>query len=508
VNQLGGVFVNGRPLPDMVRQRIIQLAHSGVRPCDISRQLKVSHGCVSKILSRFYETGSIRPGVIGGSKPKVATPHVIEAIAGYKKQNPTMFAWEIRERLITDGVCDQESVPSVSSINRIVRNKAAETTRLFNSCPGIRQTTQQDITREFTALKRKRATGGDELGNSCDGVNVKRQRNNTQLESDHMNATATTNLQSTETEGARGSMLGFVQQKVQGENPSQIDGSRSSTWSGSTSTVTPQFYREEVSHLRRTSPLHSLSPTGNYEERNPLQAFNQREIPSNKHENVALTQKLEPVKQISPRVSSSPDPKIGFHQYGLEQTLIDSELHRVATNTMLLPEHTPFPGFPLSNVQQTEAVPVTSPQCNITVPKEESDTNNYQLLGCESFENMKISNNNVESSFNAYLTHQVGGGAENLTPQAFLPSLGTQYDSSFNFTGNNCNFVQQTTPCGDNRLFADLTIPSAPDKTGFCDFDSLKDGMGYNPMFVRSYDASTSVHSAFNGFQEAGLLTS
>lgn len=71
VNQLGGVFVNGRPLPDCVRQRIVQLALVGVRPCDISRQLLVSHGCVSKILTRFYETGSIRPGSIGGSKTKV-----------------------------------------------------------------------------------------------------------------------------------------------------------------------------------------------------------------------------------------------------------------------------------------------------------------------------------------------------------------------------------------------------------------------------------------------------
>ncbi|OQV20075.1 Paired box protein Pax-2-B [Hypsibius exemplaris] len=126
VNQLGGLFVNGRPLPDGIRNKIVDLAQQGVRPCDISRQLRVSHGCVSKILGRFYETGSIRPGVIGGSKPKVATPKVVDHIANYKRQNPTMFAWEIRDRLLNDNICDQDNIPSVSSINRIVRNKAAE----------------------------------------------------------------------------------------------------------------------------------------------------------------------------------------------------------------------------------------------------------------------------------------------------------------------------------------------------------------------------------------------
>jgi len=123
VNQLGGVFVNGRPLPEPVRRKIVDLASQGVRPCDISRQLRVSHGCVSKILGRFYETGSIRPGVIGGSKPKVATPSVVQKIADYKTQNPTMFAWEIKECLLNDNICDIESVPSVSSINRIVRSR-------------------------------------------------------------------------------------------------------------------------------------------------------------------------------------------------------------------------------------------------------------------------------------------------------------------------------------------------------------------------------------------------
>ncbi|XP_075057968.1 paired box protein Pax-3 isoform X2 [Mixophyes fleayi] len=100
VNQLGGVFINGRPLPNHIRHKIVEMAHHGIRPCVISRQLRVSHGCVSKILCRYQETGSIRPGAIGGSKPKqVTTPDVEKKIEEFKRDNP------------------------VSSISRILRSK-------------------------------------------------------------------------------------------------------------------------------------------------------------------------------------------------------------------------------------------------------------------------------------------------------------------------------------------------------------------------------------------------
>lgn len=138
INQLGGLFVNGRPLPLHVRQRIIELALVGVRPCDISRQLLVSHGCVSKILTRFYETGSIKPGSIGGSKPKhVTTPAVVQKILKLKQDNPALFAWEIRDLLRRELFNSRSngqssngqpspsdissSIPSISSINRILR---------------------------------------------------------------------------------------------------------------------------------------------------------------------------------------------------------------------------------------------------------------------------------------------------------------------------------------------------------------------------------------------------
>ncbi|XP_030918842.1 paired box protein Pax-7, partial [Geospiza fortis] len=95
VNQLGGVFINGRPLPNHIRHKIVEMAHHGIRPCGISRQ------------------------------SRVATPDVEKKIEEYKRENPGMFSWEIRDRLLKDGHCDRSTVPSglVSSISRVLRIK-------------------------------------------------------------------------------------------------------------------------------------------------------------------------------------------------------------------------------------------------------------------------------------------------------------------------------------------------------------------------------------------------
>jgi len=55
----------------------------------------------------------------------VATPYVVQKILELKQTTPSIFAWEIRDQLLAGGICDRTSIPSVSSINRILRNVAS-----------------------------------------------------------------------------------------------------------------------------------------------------------------------------------------------------------------------------------------------------------------------------------------------------------------------------------------------------------------------------------------------
>ncbi|GAU91245.1 hypothetical protein RvY_03541 [Ramazzottius varieornatus] len=43
-----------------------------------------------------------------------------------KRENAAIFAWEIRDTLLVQRVCDVHSIPSVSSINRILRSASTE----------------------------------------------------------------------------------------------------------------------------------------------------------------------------------------------------------------------------------------------------------------------------------------------------------------------------------------------------------------------------------------------
>lgn len=116
------MYISGKPLPLELRSRIITLSCLGFRQCDISRKLKVTHGCISKLLSKYQETGNLDPSQNMG-RPRVITADIDRKIDQYLREDPGAFCWELREHLLRDNVCTFNEVPSLSSISRLVKNK-------------------------------------------------------------------------------------------------------------------------------------------------------------------------------------------------------------------------------------------------------------------------------------------------------------------------------------------------------------------------------------------------
>jgi 'Paired box' domain len=67
---------------------------------------------------------------------QVATPTVVKKILRFKQENPGMFAWEIRDQLLSQKICDPNTIPSVSSVNRILRNGGLWTDDMTNGMHG------------------------------------------------------------------------------------------------------------------------------------------------------------------------------------------------------------------------------------------------------------------------------------------------------------------------------------------------------------------------------------
>ena len=113
LTQLSALSAQHRQLMELQQRYLAatRLAGNGVPPVLVPTAIPspsssaTTHQLVppSDKISAAQNNGPGRaPGMIGGSKPKVATPEVVGKIEGYKRENPTIFAWEIREKLIAD----------------------------------------------------------------------------------------------------------------------------------------------------------------------------------------------------------------------------------------------------------------------------------------------------------------------------------------------------------------------------------------------------------------------
>ena len=107
------------------------------------------------------------------NQQQVATPSVVKRILRLKSENPALFAWEIRDQLLGQRICDPNSIPSVSSINRILRNAGHPTDQDTGGNSSTTEDNRQKV-EEPVPLHSKSsstATSSSNLGESSQSIN-------------------------------------------------------------------------------------------------------------------------------------------------------------------------------------------------------------------------------------------------------------------------------------------------------------------------------------------------
>ena len=149
-NMNGGIYDNGRSLPTMYRDRILDLHHDGLSERQIAREVRVSHTYVGKVIKRYDESNTgLRAQRSHFVKPKVDQT-VSEYIECCRLMNPSIHGSEIRQRLLLDGVVHPVDIPSVSQINRVSHTQHAMTRKRITVVP--RESTTPSATEAVDAF--------------------------------------------------------------------------------------------------------------------------------------------------------------------------------------------------------------------------------------------------------------------------------------------------------------------------------------------------------------------
>ena len=130
----------------MYRERILDLHHEGIGHREISRAVRVSHTYVNNATKRYNEDNTslrapkrIRPS----AKIDLDASEYLEV---QRLVKPSIYASEIKDRLLLDGVVHPDDLPSISQINKTSRNKHAMTRKRITTIP--RESTTHEVTQK------------------------------------------------------------------------------------------------------------------------------------------------------------------------------------------------------------------------------------------------------------------------------------------------------------------------------------------------------------------------
>jgi transposase len=147
-NEHGRYYVGGKATDTATRTSVINLYSQGHSFKEISEKIALSKSTCWSIVKTFQESGSLAPKA--NFSPNEAahktTVDVLQCVEYMKRKTPTVYDREIRQQLIDNGTCTDQTVPSVRTINRIVHRDLGMSRKIVQSVPAETETARHDQT--------------------------------------------------------------------------------------------------------------------------------------------------------------------------------------------------------------------------------------------------------------------------------------------------------------------------------------------------------------------------
>jgi len=117
------IYSKGKPLDANQRKGIVDLYSKGSSYGEISKCTGVTKSGCHKIAKDCMSTHSLAPKPRREiPRPKTITDEVQKFIELEKTIKPSVYCREIRKNLVKNNICNPDNVPSISLINRVVKN--------------------------------------------------------------------------------------------------------------------------------------------------------------------------------------------------------------------------------------------------------------------------------------------------------------------------------------------------------------------------------------------------
>ena len=117
-------------------KRVFDLYINEVGISEISRNTRVTNGsAVHKVVQHFALHGTTQPFSCGSSEPILKTDDILEVIEIWKLRKPSLYASEIRERLLREGICTPVNVPSIRQMQTVTNKKLGMSYKKLTSIP-------------------------------------------------------------------------------------------------------------------------------------------------------------------------------------------------------------------------------------------------------------------------------------------------------------------------------------------------------------------------------------